>query len=316
MLRGQAGGDAGVPQQIQRCASLFLSARCLALPGGSVYLAAVPSRGDCLGGGGRRAPAIARGGSWRRAGGAPSAAPRARSPPSGPGSAAGVTALGSRPRPRSPRVRFRFTTKSPGHRNPTRGQTRPGGPGRGGSAAAGGEVGRERARGGWSATRARRLDLLGSQLRRRGAEEPVLPKPNRKWVTARPGQRSEGFSAGVWGQKCSSFQKFEPVETFFFLSSETCLCFGVEGRPWRGSECAAIRGGGWGLPLARGALFPAPLFLIPPSLPFPTPFPGPTPLGAWAWCPRREGCLRCLGPCSVSAEAEGGGVCSLDMGGS
>ena len=78
---------------------------------------------------GRCARAIDGGGgvSGRRVGCAPSAAPA----PPGPAGAAGVTVPGSRPRPRRPRVRFRFTTKSPGHRNPTGGQSRPGGPGQG-----------------------------------------------------------------------------------------------------------------------------------------------------------------------------------------
>lgn len=145
-------------------------------------------------GGGRRAGvrearALARGSGPLR-GCAPSAFPRAPiaalPPRVGPRAAASP---GSRPLPGSQRVRFSFTTKSPGHCNPTGGRS-----GRAARAGAGvpppgPKVGRERARGRWPATGSRRLDLLVSQLRRRGAEEPVLPKANRKWVTERPGQR-------------------------------------------------------------------------------------------------------------------------------
>lgn len=68
-------------------------------------------------------------------------------------------------------------------------------------------AGRERAARGEGGKRARprrvagdsgrQLDLLVSQLRRRGPEEPVLPKTNRKWITERPGQLQEGFCVGV-----------------------------------------------------------------------------------------------------------------------
>lgn len=168
-------------------------ARRRAPPGGSAYLAAGPTprrrpAGDGRAGRRRRAPR----GRRPTASAPPLPLPGHQSPRSGPGGAAGVRSSGlspPRPLPRSRRVRLSFTRKSLRHRNPTGGQGRPGGPRRGGSAAAAGEGGRECARGGWPATGSRRLDLLVSQLRRRGAEEPVLPKTDRKWVTERPGQR-------------------------------------------------------------------------------------------------------------------------------
>lgn len=197
----RAGGDARVPQRLARRAPPLLRARRRTLPGGSAYLAAVPTprrrprrrrrRGRVAGG--ARARSQAGVGAPRLAAPTsrpPTPAPQTRSPPSWPGWGRGRRGPGlSRLRPRSPRVRFLFTTKSPGHRNPTGGQSRPGGPGRGGSAAAGGQGGKGAREGRVAGDRARRLDLLGSQLRRRGAEEPVLPKPNRKWVTERPRQR-------------------------------------------------------------------------------------------------------------------------------
>ncbi|KAF3815829.1 hypothetical protein GH733_016254, partial [Mirounga leonina] len=150
-------------------------ARRRALPGVLAYLAAMPAP--------RTRPA-----GWARGPGplggcAPSAAPRAPiaalPPRVGPRA---VAAPGSRPLPGSQRVRFSFTTKSLRPCNPTGGQS-----GRAARAGAGAppawpKVGRERAGAGCSETGSRPQDLLVSQLRRRGAEEPVLPKTNRQWI--------------------------------------------------------------------------------------------------------------------------------------
>lgn len=164
-------------------------ARRRALPGVLAYLAAVPAprrRPAGWGAGGARArPGV---------GAPPRLRPLCLSPGAdrrlpAPGGAAGGSVPGSRPLPGSQRVRFSFTTKSPRHCNPTGGRS--GRTARAGAGAPprGPKVGRERARGRWPETGSRRLDLLVTQLRRRGAEEPVLPKTNRKWVTERPGQR-------------------------------------------------------------------------------------------------------------------------------
>ncbi|XP_044919070.1 microtubule-associated serine/threonine-protein kinase 1-like [Mustela putorius furo] len=109
---------------------------------------------------------------------ASSRAPIAAFPPRmGPRAA---VAPGSRPLPGSQRVSFSYTTKSLRHCDPPGGHS-----GRAARAGAGapppGPKVEESARGeGDRRQGPRRLDLLVSQLRRRGAEEPVLPKTKPK----------------------------------------------------------------------------------------------------------------------------------------
>nr|XP_023504244.1 uncharacterized protein LOC111774926 [Equus caballus] len=171
---GQAKADAASPRLSPRRAAPLLRApsRWLRVPGGGGSAGRRPRR--------RRAGALgrslARSGSGPRGGCAPSAAPRVpirRLPSRGAGVRGGAGAPG---RCLGAQGSYFVSPPSPRPRSPTRG---PSGPVRDESAAAAGEGGRARARAGWPATGARRPDLLGSQLRRRGAEEPVLPRPTR-----------------------------------------------------------------------------------------------------------------------------------------
>ncbi|XP_078208597.1 uncharacterized protein LOC144579681 [Callithrix jacchus] len=171
---------APLPFGPRRKAPLLCAPR--ALPGGFAYLVAAPSASEaaraCWGAGGAR---------WES--GRPSAASRAPMAALQPrGRAAGVSGPGLSAASWEPRIRFSFTTTSPRHRNPTGGRSRRGGAGAWLLLATVGS-GRGARGAGLGGPRAARLHLLVSLLRRRGAEEPVLPKANRKWVTERPGQR-------------------------------------------------------------------------------------------------------------------------------
>lgn len=199
----RAGGEARVPQRPARRASPLLRARRRTLPGGSAYLAAVPAEKEAEG---RR-----REGAWQAARaitggvGAPRLAatslPHQRPPDAiatllarvGPQA---VAAPGSRPRPPEPKGQISFHNKvswSPA--TPLEAKA--------GRAA---RLGRERGPPGavrWEARegeggrrRARRLDLLGSQLQRRGAEEPGSSKTKPKMGNGEA-PRQEGFCAGV-----------------------------------------------------------------------------------------------------------------------
>lgn len=172
---------------------------------------------------------------------------------------------------------------------------RPGSPGRGRSAAAAGEGGK----------RAREGRVAGDRVPAAGLTR-VPTAATRGWGTGSSENKPKmgngearaalrGVLSRCLGQKTAlASRNSSRWWLFSFSPSEMRLCLRVEGRPLRGSECAATPGPA----LARGTLFPAPpVFPVPPPGPQSPPW-APTPLrtgaGAWACCPRPAGCLGLL----------------------
>lgn len=225
-------------------------------PGGSAYLAALPSAAGGLRGAGGLGCGWARSLRGRQA----AAAPLGGRPGSDHRPPARVGLRRQRPGlgalPRSQRVRFGFTTKSPRPRNPSAGSAA-GGPGGAGAGPA--RRWRARARGGGPAA-GRQLDAPVSQLGDVGAEEPVLPKTNGKGVTARAALR--GRLSQCLGRKLLWLPEMRagggvahvPSSVRPGLRFEGRPRLRVEGRPSRGPESAATPGQA---PATR-AFFPEP----------------------------------------------------------
>lgn len=153
---------------------------------------------------------------------ASSRAPIAAFPPRmGPRAA---VAPGSRPLPGSQRVSFSYTTKSLRHCDPPGGHS-----GRAARAGAGapppGPKVEESARGeGDRRQGPRRLDLLVSQLRRRGAEEPVLPKTKPKMGNGEARAALRGVLSLCLGQKLLWLPEIRASGGFFLSFLLKCAC--------------------------------------------------------------------------------------------